>query len=74
MSTYPRSRLPRLFDHFVGGGEQRRRRVDAERLGGLEIDNQFVLRRRLYRKVGLFALEDAIDVNSGLRALVVSAW
>ena len=37
--------------------------VEAERLGGLEIDHQLVLGRRLHRKVGrLLALEDAIDV------------
>jgi hypothetical protein len=27
-----------LFSHLVGTGEQRRRNVDAERLGGLQID------------------------------------
>src|SRR5664280_699343 len=52
-----------LFDHLVGGGEQRRRNGKAERLGGLEIDRQFVLRRRLHRQVGrLLALEDAVDI------------
>ena len=29
----------RLFDHFVGGGEQRLRDGKAERLGGLEINH-----------------------------------
>ena len=37
--------------------------VEAERLGGLEIDDQLVLGRRLHRQVGgLLALEDAIDI------------
>jgi hypothetical protein len=38
---------------------------EAKRLGGLEVDDEFVLGRRLHRKVGrLLALEDAIDVAS----------
>ena len=60
-----------LFDHLVGAGEQRRWHGEAQGLGGLEIDYQLVLGRRLHREVGgLFALEDAIDIAGGTPILV----
>src|SRR5450759_4152207 len=31
----------RLFDHLAGAAEQRQRNSDAERLGSLEVDDQF---------------------------------
>ena len=48
-----------------------RRHFEAERLGGLEVDHQFVLGRRLHRQVGrLLALEDAVDVAGRAPVLV----
>ena len=52
-------------------GRARLRHVEAERLGGLEIDDELVLGRRLHRQVGrLLALQDAIDIAGGAPVLV----
>jgi len=49
--------------HFGPSGAHRGREVEAERLGGLEIDHQLVLGRRLHRQVGrLLAFENAVDI------------
>ena len=56
---------------LVGEREQRRRHGNAERLGSLEIDDQLVLGRLLYRKIGgLLAPEDAIDIAGGSAMLI----
>ena len=51
------------FDHLVDAGEERRRHIEAERPGSLEVDDEFVLGRRLHGKVGgLLASKDAVNV------------
>jgi hypothetical protein len=41
-----------LFNHLVGAGEQRWRNFDAERLGGLDIDDWLNLRGLLHWQAG----------------------
>src|SRR5262245_11060102 len=56
-----------LFDYLVGDSEYARRDRQSERLGCLEIDDQFEFRRPEYRHVGgLFAFEDATGIYAGL--------
>ena len=40
-ATYAVQQNNALFDHLVGGGEQRRGHGQAERLSGLEVDYEF---------------------------------
>ena len=44
-----------LLDHLVRGRQQRFRNAKAERLGGLEIDDEFELSRLPHRQIGGFA-------------------
>ena len=62
-------RRPRLFDHLIGPGEDRLWDREAERLAGLEIDDQLKHGQLLNRQIGrLGAFEDLVDV--GCRAPV----
>ena len=55
-----------LFDHLVGAALHRLWHGNAERLGGLEIDDQLDFRWLLDWQVGrLLALENSAGVNAG---------
>ena len=55
------------FDHLVGAADKRVGDVEAERLGGLEVDDQLDLRGLLDRQIGrLLALEYPAGVDADL--------
>jgi hypothetical protein len=57
----------RFIDYLVGGGQQRFRHGQAERLGGLEVDDEFELTHLHDRQIGRFrSPKNASDVNSDL--------
>src|SRR5262245_39363772 len=54
-----------LFHHLIGAGEQRCWRFDAQRLSGLEVQEQFKSCALLYRQFSrLFAFENAASVDA----------
>jgi hypothetical protein len=56
-----------LFNHLVGDREQRRRHMEAERLGCNQVHDQVELGRLLDREVcRIFALENPARINSAL--------
>src|SRR5262249_18325868 len=55
------------FDQIVGAALQRHRNGEAERLRGLEVDDELDFRGLLNRQIGgLFAFEDAAGVDADL--------
>src|ERR1044071_3859669 len=55
------------FDHLGGLGQNRLRDSEAQRLRGLEVDDEIEFRRLLDWKIGrLLALQDAADVDARL--------
>ena len=60
---------PDLLDHLVGAREQRRRHVEAKRLGSFQIDCQLVPRRQLYREfTWICSTQNAVNVRRPPRA------
>src|SRR5262249_31919313 len=60
-----------LFNHFIRPEQQRRRDGEAERLGGLEVDDKFERGRLLHWEVArLGALEDLVDIGRGAAEVV----
>src|SRR5262249_37200130 len=57
----------RLFDDLVRRGREIRRHLDAERLGGLEVDDQLKFVRLYHRQVSrLLPLENSPDVDASM--------
>src|SRR3974390_898715 len=53
-----------FLDHLIGELLEMQRYVETDRLGCLEIDDKFELKRSLHWKLGwLFALENAIHIR-----------
>ena len=56
----------RLLDHLIGPLQERRRYREAERLRGLQVDDQIELRGLLHRQVPwLGPLQDLVHVRCG---------
>ena len=61
--TYAPQQRRSLFDHLVSACKQRRRHFEAQRLGGLEIHDEFEFRGLFDRELGRFrTLENFVDV------------
>src|SRR6266566_9283998 len=72
--THSRHAAKQLFDQLVSELLELQRHLEAQRLGGLEIDDQLKLCRRLQWKVGrLLTLEDAVDVPCRQAKLFVAS-
>src|SRR5262249_9745545 len=63
------------FDHLVGAGEQRRRHLEAERLGGRQIDNEIEFGWLLDWDIGcLRSAKNLIDKVGGAPEQIGEVW
>ena len=66
IATNAPQQIASLFDHLVGAADQRVRDGDAERLGGLQVDDHLDFSGLLDRQIGrLLALENAAGIDAG---------
>jgi hypothetical protein len=59
--------IPPSFDHLAGSGEQRRGHVEAERLGGLEVDHHMPTDTKIFLTMAILGLATMLIV---LRRLI----
>src|SRR5262249_16624303 len=71
MPLGPKADMPMLFNYLIGDLLEVHRNFKTERIGRLQIDDQFVLLRRLHGQFGWFCtLEDTVNVvGSALKLL-----
>src|SRR6516165_5495974 len=63
-----------LFDHLVGASEQLGRNGETQCLRSFQVDDQLELGRLYHRQIGgLFAFENAADINAGLAPCICEA-
>jgi hypothetical protein len=63
-----------LLDHLIGRRQQCFRDGEAERLGGLEVDDEFEFGRLLHREIGWFvAFENAPSIGANLVVRIAEA-
>ena len=71
---FGRKVAPLLLDHLIGAPQQRKRKGEAERSGGLEIDEQLDLGRLLDRQIRrLGARKNPAGLDPALMAPIAGA-